>query len=373
MTMTASQVRELREKNIKDRKRKGGGDWLQVQEGAIWVRFGPPWHKGGEVWKDRFFHGRYPNKIYCGRNDVDEATGKRRACKICKRVKALEGSKDAFSKALWGLLKQKRDHIWNVAVAKTKEVNGRTKVIGLKTGKFQIWSLAAQWHDALLDIFADEDYREASILGVVDTRHGRFIRVTRTGTDIDTEYTFKAAKDESLLAGTKEERLAILKTLNDLDTIVSGSSGEEMDAFLQAAEKEARKKSKAAKKSRDEDESEEEEEEEETEDEEEEEEEEAPKKKKKAKDEDEEEEEDEGEDSDDADSDEEEEEEEAPKKKKKKAEDDDDEEEAEDEEEDDDDSEDEADKTFREMKRSLHKKKKKAKATSDDDDQDEPF
>lgn len=386
MTMTPDEIRKLREENIKKQSQKGGGDkWFQVKEGTHVVRIGPPWKKGGEFWKDRFFHGRYKNKVYCAKNDVDEETGKRRKCLVCRRVKELRHDKSERAKRLYGLIKQNSDALWNVLIAKTKVKEGKLKVIGTEK-KFRIMQLSPSWHNELLDIFGDPEYRENSVLGVAHLRTGRFIRIERIGSGRDdTEYKFRVMKSESPIADSKSERLELKGTLIDLDEIVEGSSDEELKAFLRRMEKKAKtadedgedengdeddeESSKKKKKHRDEDEAEEEEQDEEEEEEEEEEDSEedededdssSKKKKKKHHDEDEEEEEESEDDED----------EEEPKKKKKKSKKHHDEDEDEEEEDEDDGDEDEKEKIFKEMKKSLKDKKKKKKHR-DEDEEDE--
>lgn len=393
MTMTPDEIRKLREENIKKQSKKGGGDkWFQVKEGTHVVRIGPPWKKDGEFWKDRFFHGRYKNKVYCAKNDVDEETGKRRKCLVCRRVKELRHDKSERAKKLYGLIKQNSDALWNVLIAKAKVKEGKLKVIGTEK-KFRIMQLSPSWHNELLDIFGDPEYRENSTKGVADLKTGRFIRIERIGSGRDdTEYKFKVMKNASPIADSKSERLELKGTLIDLDEIVEGSSDEELKAFLRRMEKKAKtaeegeedengddddeESSKKKKKHHDEDEDEEEDsdedEEEEDEEEDEDEDESSSKKKKKKKSKDEDEDEEEGEeDSEDED------EEEEPKKKKKKSkkhhdeDEEDEDEEDEEEEEEDDGDEDEKEKIFKEMKKSLKDKKKKKKHRDEDEDEEE--
>jgi len=391
--MTPEQVAEHRKKL---KKKKGGKDrWTKIGEGSTFIRVGKPWKKNGEFWKEVLFHGRWPNKVYCSQNDKDEETGKPRRCPACRRQKALKGDKSKSAKKLFGLLSQKTEGLWNVLVARVKKTESGLKVKGYEDNKFKILRLALKWHTGLLDVFADEDFRKKSILGIAHPKYGRLVRVNREGTGRDdTEYKFKAM-DVSLLAPTKEQRLALFETLNDLDELVSGSSEEELDAFVRKMEKKAKKSSSdedededddepKKKKSRDEDEEEEEDkDEEESEDEDEDEPKSKKKKKKKSKDEDEDEDEDESEDEDEDKEEEEEDEEEedtvpdddddedepkSKKKKKKKSkkskgEDEDEEEEEADE--------GELDEVYEEMKSSLKGKKKKKKKEREEEDEDE--
>lgn len=386
MTMTPEQVAEHRKKL---KKKKGGKDrWTKIGEGSTFIRVGKPWKKNGEFWKEVLFHGRWPNKVYCAQNDKDEETGKPRRCPACRRQKALKGDKSKSAKKLFGLLSQKTEGLWNVLVARVKKTEGGLKVKGYEDNKFKILRLALKWHTGLLDVFADEDFRKKSILGIAHPKYGRLVRVNREGTGRDdTEYKFKAM-DVSLLAPTKEQRLALFETLNDLDELVSGSSEEELDAFVRKMEKKAKKSSSdedededddepKKKKSRDEDEDEEEEDEDEEESEDDEDEPKSKKKKKKSKDEDEDEDESEDEDEDEEEEEEDEEEEDTvpdddddedePKSKKKKKskkskDEDEDEEEA---------DEGELDEVYEEMKSSLKGKKKKKKKEREEEDEDE--
>lgn len=383
MTMTPEQIRQLREENIKKQSSKGGGDkWFQVKEGTHVVRIGPPWKKDGEFWKDRFFHGRYKNKVYCAKNDFDEETGKRRKCLVCRRVKELRHDKSESAKKLYGLIKQNADALWNVLIAKAKVKDGKLMVVGTEK-KFRIMQLSPSWHNELLDIFGDPEYRENSVNGVADLKTGRFIRIERIGSGRDdTEYKFKVMKNASPIADSKSERLELKETLIDLDGIVEGSSDEELKAFLRRMEKKAKtaeedeedengdeddeESSKKKKKHHGEDEDEDEEDsEDEGEEEDEEEDEDSSKKKKKKKSEDEDEEEEE-----------ESEDEDEPEKKKKKSkkhhdedeEEEEEEDEEEEEEEEDDGDDDEKEKIFKEMKKSLKDKKKKKKHHDEDED-----
>lgn len=380
MTMTPVEIRKLREENIKKQSSKGGGDrWFQVKEGTHVVRIGPPWKKGGEFWKDRFFHGRYKTKVYCAKNDVDEDTGKRRKCLVCRRVKELRHDKSESAKKLYGLIKQNSDALWNVLIAKTKIKEGKLTVIGTDK-KFRIMQLSPSWHNELLDIFGDPEYRENSVLGVTDSKTGRFIRIERIGSGRDdTEYKFKVMKNESPIADSKAERLELLGTRINLDEIVEGSSDEELKAFLRRMEK----KAKSAEEDEDEDEDQDKDEQSEG-DGEEDEDESSSKKKKKKKSKGEDEEEEEEEDSEEEGEEESDEDEDEPKKKKKSKKDDDDdgdeEEEEDDEEEDEeeegegddeDGDEDEKEKIFKEMKKSLKDKKKKKKKHRDEDEEED--
>jgi len=240
MVMSAADVAKRRQEYLKGLEGTKG-DWFKLEGGqTATLRIGPPWATGAEIWKDVFFHGRYPNKAYCGMNDLDPTTGKRRRCLVCVELHSLKGKKDPVSKKLYGLINQRSEGLWNVLVAKTtQDEAGRTKIVGV-IPKFKIMRLAGQWHNELLDIFAEEDFRAKHILGVAHPLVGRFIRVRRTGTGMqDTEYKFRAL-DESPLAPTKELRLALLKTLNNLDKLVMGASDEELTAFLRGAKQRAR-------------------------------------------------------------------------------------------------------------------------------------
>jgi len=241
MTMTAAEVQKEREKRLK--KRGGKRPWFKMEEGTAYIRIGPPWKKGGEVWKDVYFHGHWPKKVYCAQNDKDETTGKTRRCRVCKRLEELKGGeRSERSKILFGLISQRNEGLWNILIAKVKKTeDGSVKAVAYTKNRFHIWRLSGNWHNALLDVFTDEDYRRKSILGVTHSKYGRLIRVRRTGAELDTEYSFKALDRESMIFKDKDKRIEILKTCQDLDEVVSGSGDEELEAFLHQMEKKAKR------------------------------------------------------------------------------------------------------------------------------------
>lgn len=244
MTMTAAEVRKERER----RSRKGGGgknDWIKIPaDTTVFLRIGPPWKKNGEVWKDSLKHGYYPREVYCAANDEDEDTGKQRRCKVDKRVEALKGDRSNFGKKLWSLIHERSEGLWNVLLVskKVKLPSGKIIAKAYKDNKFKILRLSPKWQDLLLDVFTNDKYREKSILGVSHPLTGRLIKVRREGSGKDdTNYTFTAMKQESRLAKSRGKRKKLLATLINLDGVVSGSSDEELAAFLRKMEKRAKK------------------------------------------------------------------------------------------------------------------------------------
>lgn len=252
MTKSASEVRE----DLKQRRKKKGGkyDWLKITEAEspVYIRIGPPSKEDGEIWKDVYFHGSFKRKVYCSQNEIDEETGKRRKCKVEKRLAELKHERNKRGRKLWSLISQRSEGLWNVLVAKVKRrSDGTLKVLKYKDNKFKLLRLSYKWHNALLDIFADEDYRRHSILGVAHPKYGRLIKVTRSGSGRDdTNYTFKPVEKESPILKDDHDRHKILKTLINLDDLVHGSSKDEIESFLHKMEKKAKSIAK-----RDEDES----------------------------------------------------------------------------------------------------------------------
>lgn len=245
MVMTADEVRELREKNKAKRSRK----WLKIEgDTTTYVRIGPPWKRlpngeWGEIWKDAFFHGRYPNKLYCPQGVIDPKTHQPRVCPACRRLKELKLDKSAYGKRLYKLLFRKSEGLWNVLKLKWKEIEGAIKIIG-RDGGWQIMRLSGSWHNELLDIFTESEYRKESAFGVSDLKFGRDVRIKRTGTDMeDTEYRFKAQTVARPAAPDKEQRLALRKTLINLDEAATLASKEELEVFVRRMEKKAKSQS----------------------------------------------------------------------------------------------------------------------------------
>lgn len=346
MTMTAAEVAAERERRS---QKSGGGKngWVKIKGGSIvYLRIGPPWKKNGEVWKDSFKHGYYPREVSCAKNDTNKETGKKRSCPVDKRWESLKGDRSTKAKKLWSLLKVRSEGLWNVLVAKKykKLSDGRIIVKAWEDGKFKIWRNSPKWQDLLLEIFSNEAYTKKSLLGVADPRFGRLIRVKRTGAGKDdTVYEFKAVEHASPISKSKLKRKKLLATLVNLDAVVSGSSDEELSAFVRKMEKRAKKL--AALDSDDEDEED---------------------------DEDEDEEDDEGDDEDEGKP------KKSKKKKKSKSDDDDDDDEDSDDDEDDEESDDEDEDSdddddlesrYKKMKKGV--KKKKAREEDEDDDEEE--
>lgn len=242
MTKTAEEVRSELEKR-KKRAKGGKRPWISIEEGETYIRIGPPWTEDGEIWKDVFYHGGFKDKIYCGKNDIDEKTGKPGKCKACKAWEENKKERSAVAKELFSLLRQKSESIWNVLVAKIKKRDdGSIKVRKYEDSQFKLLRFSTKWQNMLLEIFSDDDYRKKSVLGVAHPKSGRLIRVKRTGKGMDdTDYHFKVIEKETPISESSSERHKLLKTLNDLDEIVTGSSPEEIDTFVHKMKKKAKR------------------------------------------------------------------------------------------------------------------------------------
>lgn len=255
MTKSAAEIR----RQIKDSKKKKGGkvDWFSLKEGTVYLRICPPWKKGGDFWKDVLFHGGYKDKVYCRQNDLNEETGKPKSCIICKRVVELKTDRSTRGKKLWSLIRQRNESLWNILVAKIKRRDdGTLKVIKYRDNHAKVWRLSSKWHNLLIEIFADEDLRAKSILGVTHPKYGRLVKAKRTGSGRDdTNYTFLPTDKIMPIAPEKSKRIKLLKTVADLDKLVHASSKEELEAFLAKMEKRARRQAleeKGGKRDRDE-------------------------------------------------------------------------------------------------------------------------
>jgi hypothetical protein len=240
LTKTAEEVRE---ELAKRKKKRGDKPWTNFDPGEWYVRIGPPWMKEGEVWKDVLFHGTFKDKVYCGKNDIDEKTGKPGKCKACKRWDEVKKERTAISKILFGLLRQRSESLWNVLRAKVKKSSdGTIKVRKYEDSQFKILRLSAKWHNLLLEVFSDDDYRRKSVLGVAHPKYGRLIRVKREGKGRDdTDYHFKVMEKESPISEDRDKRHKLLGTLNNLDEIVSASSSEEIETFVHKMGKAAKR------------------------------------------------------------------------------------------------------------------------------------
>jgi hypothetical protein len=242
MTKTAEEIRQELKKR---RSKKGKYEWHKIKAGVkeYW-RIGPPWKKGGEFWKDVLFHGGYKDKVYCRKNDINPKTDKPRKCPVCIRLAELKTDRSTFGKKLWSLINQRSEGLWNILVAKKikRLESGKVIVRRYEHDKFQIQRLSSKWQAMMMDIFGDEDYRAKSILGVTHPKYGRLIKASRVGSGRDdTIYTFTPTDHVTPIFKSKEKRIAILKTLIDLDALIHGSSQEECEAFVEKAEKKARK------------------------------------------------------------------------------------------------------------------------------------
>ena len=271
MTKTPQEIREELDKRRSERS--GGKEkWFSVGPDSKWLlRIGRPWKKNGEFWKDVFFHGSFKDKVYCRKNDIDPETGKPKRCKVCNRVKELKTDRSTRGKKLWSLINQRSESLWNVLVVKKKKVDdeGRIQPTAYVDSRYKVWRLSSKWRDMLMDIFADEDYKNSakSILGITHPSRGRLIKVRRTGKGRDdTSYTFTPEGFMTPILKDQEKREKIQATLNDLDKEVHGSSNEELEAFLAKAEKEARRLARLEKEDKDDDKDDDDEETEETED-----------------------------------------------------------------------------------------------------------
>jgi hypothetical protein len=254
MTMDAKAVSEYRRK-LKEGQGSGGNqNWYSITEGTHYFRIGPPWTKGGEIWKDVIFHGHWSKsgqtKVFCGHNEINKETGKPRKCAVCRRLKALRNEpRTAASKKLFGFLIPRSEALWNVLVAKTKkDETGKVIVRGYADNAFKILRLTKSWHLELVELFADDEYRAQNVLGLTDYKTGSLIRCIREGSGMnDTEYKFKPVGKPCPIAKDKETRIALKSTLHDLDALVHSSSNEELQAYVHAMEKRAKKEARLEK------------------------------------------------------------------------------------------------------------------------------
>jgi len=243
MTKTAKEIRE--ELDAKREKQKGGKyDWFSPKPGIHYIRIAPPWKKDGDFWKDVLIHGFFKDKVYCRHNEKDVETGKVKKCAIERRLRKLKNDRSPFGKKLWSLIRQRSESLWNVFVGKVDRDGSKLTFNGYVDKKAKVWRLSSQWHDAMVEFFADDDYREKSVLGITHSRHGRWVKINRVGEGRDdTKYTFTivdVGKLPSALAPTKMKRKKLLATVTDLDKMVHGSSQEELEAFLEKMSKRAR-------------------------------------------------------------------------------------------------------------------------------------
>jgi hypothetical protein len=245
MTMSAADVKKRQREESEKSNRGGKTPYLKIEDGQdIMIRIGPPWLKEGEVWKDRLLHGGFKNKVYCANNDIDKDSGKKRRCKVEEKLKELKDDRSAFSKKFWTIIHQRTEGLWNVLKVRRseKDSHGRYIVEKYEDNAFKVLQLSPKWHLLLMDIFAEEDYRDgkAGILGVTHPKYGRLIKVKRRGKEMDTTYTFTAVDKATPIFEDEHKTKKILKTLVNLDKISRGSSDEELSAFIHRAKKEAK-------------------------------------------------------------------------------------------------------------------------------------
>ena len=247
MTMSAQEVAKYR-KGLKGERKTGSWWSLKAREDGgtriAYLRIGKPWKPDGEIWKDVVFHqGGFKEKVYCAHNDVDKNTGKPRKCPVCRRLKKLKlEDRTAYSKKLFSYLIPKSEAIWNILVAKTVTTeSGKVIVKGYEDRQFKILRLSKKWHLELVELFAEPEYRAEHVLGLADPKYGFLIRMKREGKELDTQYQFKVTGKSAPIYESKEKRVIVGKTLNDLDKMIKGSSDEELKAFVHAMESKARK------------------------------------------------------------------------------------------------------------------------------------
>lgn len=251
MTMSAKDVEQYRQ-DLKNKNSGGGGaGWFSMKpDTTVYIRIGPPWVKDGEIWKDSLRH-RIPskemsnsNQVYCGHNDVKK-DGTVRKCAVCRARKKMSeagGKRTTASRALYGMLCEQTQSIYNVLVGKKVKIlpSGKVLIKSYEDDKFKPWTLSPSWHGELLEIFTEDEYRRKSVKGVTSPQFGWVIRVKRIGKGLDTEYKFKVVGPSCPISKDPEKREALLKTLNNLDKIVRGSSDEELQAYVRLAEKKSR-------------------------------------------------------------------------------------------------------------------------------------
>jgi hypothetical protein len=245
--MSAQDVEKYRTQ-LKGERRQGSWWSLKPTESGApataYLRIGKPWKKDGEIWKDVITHsGGFKEKVYCAKNDIDKTTGKTRKCAVCSRLKRLQTEdRTPVSKKLFGFLVQKSEALWNVAVAKAVvSSTGVVTVKGYIDKQFKILRLSKKWHLELVELFTEPEYRSEHVLGLADPKFGYLIRIKREGKELDTQYQFKVIGKPAPIYQSQEKRITINKSLANLDSLVKGSSDEELKAYVHAMEIKAKK------------------------------------------------------------------------------------------------------------------------------------
>ena len=189
---------------------------------------------------DRRLHGDFKDRIFCRRNTINPKTGKPRTCSACDRYAQLKGDTSDRADDMRKLIYPRYDHLWNVLPVLKGDLKGGKKLVVKKLDEaYRILTCSKTLHNLLVDIFADEEYREKSMLGVTHSIHGRFIQLRRIGENLDTEYRVKVLSEPQPLAKDKATRIALGRTLNDLAAKAQGASEEDLAAFLRKMETKA--------------------------------------------------------------------------------------------------------------------------------------
>ena len=245
---------------LKKSAKGGKDDWWSCKEGKHLIRLGPPWNETGYFYKERIKHGDFKAdlQVSCAENDLDPATGKIRACPVCSEYRKLKGNKEPLAKEYSKIIYPKTTVLWNVLLAK-KAGRDPKNPMALRPleieKKFRMWELAPKWQAALMTEFSGDGSGEFwkytdkngnehdNPLALTHPSYGRWILVQRIGDDKDTQYSFHVVTGPCRITEDREEMVAIGGSLHDLDSMVGGSSDEELAGFLAAAKKLARKRS----------------------------------------------------------------------------------------------------------------------------------
>lgn len=326
------------------RRKEGGGDkYFKSVEGKNRIRILPPKGEDGDFCKEARLHYGLSEKPFGCPRDLGKE------CPACNLARKLFKSTDPGDVQLARKLNAKLRFYCNVIDRKSEDP------------KPQIFSFGPMIHDQVLAYFADDEWGD-----ITDAKKGYDLIIERTGTDLETKYTIRTAKEPSAVEDIK----ALMKKYHDLDEEISYLDEDEINEVLQGAAGPTGKKKK-----KDEDEEEDDSDSGDDSDDED-----APKSKKKSKDEDEEEEDDDDKDSDsdedsddddDSDSEDEDSEDEDEKPKSKKSKDDDDDEDSDSDDDDDDDKDDEDDSEDEDEKPKSKKKSKDDEDDSEDEDEED--
>jgi hypothetical protein len=211
--------KEIMRKKLADLKSKKFGDIISISKligdgESLKLRILPPTDRKDAQWYEEtgWHPGLGPEKkmTIC----YDTTFGK--TCHVCKKQEELAGSDDVEEKKISKLMRPRVRIFANVLLLENpKNVRG-IRVLAFGPGIFQ----------DLLDYFTDGEYVSPD-----DTEKGQVVKIARSGTKIDTEYTVKLlpkAAPLSDLVDDEEETLSKRKELNTVYDVASSSEIEEM-------------------------------------------------------------------------------------------------------------------------------------------------